>query len=307
MSKRASREASLRKLRPNGPPRERSTPSQPTSPKAGSVITYSSKPVVTIAGTTPIRSAIETMNTRGFRRIPVVNPGNGRLEGVVTARDILDFFGGSGRGLVERKLGGNLLSAFNSPVSSVMRTDIVSIGFNEHIREAIRRMSEKKLGGLPVVDSERRVVGILTERDVILKLSHRLPDKTVGEVMTVGPITVSSNSTVGLAVEKMLRYGFRRLPVIEGGKVVGMITMRSILRYFGGADDWLLQDVLSLPVTRLSFSEFGGASPGTKLSEAVDIMRDRDIGALLVTGLDFELLGIITERDVFDIVAKTYL
>lgn len=296
----------MRKLRPNGPPRERSTPSQPTSPKASSVILYASKPIVTVAETTPLRSAIETMNARGFRRLPVVNPGNGRLMGVVTARDILDFFGGSGRSLVEKKLGGNLMSAFNSPVSSVMRTDIVSIGFNEHIREAIKKMSEKKLGGLPVIDADRKVVGILTERDILFKLSLRLPDKTVGEVMTVGTITISSSSNVGLAIEKMLRYGFRRLPVLEGEKVIGMITMRSILRYFGNADDWLLQDVLSLPVTKLSFSEFGGTSPGTKLSEAVDLMRDRDIGALLVTGPDFDLLGIITERDVFDIVAKTY-
>jgi CBS domain-containing protein len=262
---------------------------------------------VTVAATTPLRSAIETMNDRGFRRLPVVNPGNGKLEGVVTARDILDFFGGSGRDLVERKLGGNLMSAFNYPVSSIMRTDVTSVGFNVHIREAIRRMSDKKLGGLPVIDSDRKMVGILTERDILFKLSYRLPDKTIGEVMTVGPITISSGANVGLAIEKMLRYGFRRLPVLEGDRVIGMVTMRSILRYFGDAKDWSLHDVLSLPVTQLSFSEFGGTSPGTRLTEAVDLMRVRNIGALIVTGPHFDLLGIITERDVFDIIAKTYL
>jgi CBS domain-containing protein len=239
--------------------------------------------------------------------MPVVNPGTGQLEGLVTAREILDFFGGSGRGFIERKFGGNLLAAFNTPVSSAMRTDVVSVGFNERIGEAIGRMGQKKLGGLPVVDADRRVVGILTERDVLFKLSHRLPDKTVGEVMTVGPVTLSSDSAVGLAIEKMLRYGFRRMPVLEDGKVVGMVTMRSILRYFGRPDGWLLEDVLALPVTRLSFSDFGAASPSMMLAEAADLMRDRDVGALLVTGPQFDLLGIFTERDVFDIVAKTYL
>ena len=165
MEIRGSRESSVRKLRPDGPPRERAGRSQPTAPKSGSVILYASRPVVTVAGTTPLRSAIETMNARGFRR----------------------------------------------------------------------------------------------------------------------------------------------MPVLEDGKVVGMVTMRSILRYFGRPDGWLLEDVLALPVTRLSFSDFGAASPSMMLAEAADLMRDRDVGALLVTGPQFDLLGIFTERDVFDIVAKTYL
>jgi CBS domain-containing protein len=306
IGRKGSKESSIRKLRSKGPPRRRTAPSQPTSPRAGSVILYASKPVLTVAETTPIRNVIGTMNERGFRRIPVVNPGKGQLVGLVTARDILDFFGGSGRKLIEERYGGNLLVATNSPISSVMRTDIVSTGFNEPIGEAIRIMSQKKIGGLPVIDSDKKVIGIITERDILFKLSHRIPDMTVGEAMTPNPVTISSDSTVGLALDKMLRYHFRRLPVLQRGELQGMVTMRGIIRYLGRTDNWLLQELLSLPITSLSFSDFGVSSPGMGLADAVDLMRSRDIGALLVTGPESNLLGIFTERDAFNIVAKTY-
>ncbi|MGQ9514406.1 MAG: CBS domain-containing protein [Thermoproteota archaeon] len=226
------RESSLRKLRAEGPQRHKAS-SRPLTPRANSVILYASKLVLKVAETTPIRNVIETMNARGFRRIPVVNPGKGHLVRLVTARDILDFFGGSGRDLIEERYGGNLLIATNSPVSVIMRTEIVSIKANEPIREAVRIMDQKRIGGLPVIDYDRRVVGIITERDILFKLSHRLPEITVGEVMTANPITINSDSSVSLALDKMLRYHFRRLPVLQNGEVQWMVTMRGILRYMG--------------------------------------------------------------------------
>lgn len=99
--------------------------------------------------------------------------------------------------------------------------------------EAVREMNRKGVGALLVMADERPV-GIFTERDVLRRVVDvdRDPELTkVVEVMTPAPVTVPSSTRVEEAMAEMTSRRFRHLPVVEGGEVVGLVSIGDIMRW----------------------------------------------------------------------------
>ena len=101
--------------------------------------------------------------------------------------------------------------------------------------EAIRLMLDRRVGAVGVVDKDRRVAGIFTERDVLRKLalSGRDPEKTpVRDLMTT-PVELATLATgPGEALATMVERHFRHLPVVDGdGKLLGMLSIRHLLEW----------------------------------------------------------------------------
>ena len=99
------------------------------------------------------------------------------------------------------------------------------------VREAIDAMAEKQVGALVVVEGER-VVGIVTERDYARKiaLKERASRKTpVREIMTADVISVRPDQTTEDCMVLMARNRLRHLPVLDDGKLVGMISIRDLV------------------------------------------------------------------------------
>jgi len=109
---------------------------------------------------------------------------------------------------------------------------IWSIGPDEPVLHAIRLMSEKSIGALPVMQGEQ-LLGILSERDyarkVILK-GRSSADTPVSQIMTTPVITVSPDHTVHGCMEIMTDKRIRHLPVVEKNKVVGMISIGDLVK-----------------------------------------------------------------------------
>jgi CBS domain-containing protein len=87
--------------------------------------------------------------------------------------------------------------------------------------------------GCLVVERDGELVGIVTERDVLNKISEKLPlDQPVAEFMTVAPTTIESTESIAYALNTMDLGGYRHLPIIDDdGKAVGIISVRDILRF----------------------------------------------------------------------------
>ena len=112
-------------------------------------------------------------------------------------------------------------------------SDVASVPVEASAADAIRLMLDRHVGAVGVVDSEGRVAGIFTERDVLLKLAlnGRNPEATpVRELMTT-PVELATTSTrPGEALAIMLERHFRHLPVVDNsGKLLGMLSIRNLL------------------------------------------------------------------------------
>jgi CBS domain-containing protein len=115
-------------------------------------------------------------------------------------------------------------------IGNHMSRDLLTVGADERIADAARRMVDRGVGAVLVMDG-KRVAGILTERDVLQAVAEgRVADATVGERMTRHPETVEASESTGHAASLMIHGGFRHLPVTDGGSVVGIVSIRDLMR-----------------------------------------------------------------------------
>jgi CBS domain-containing protein len=112
----------------------------------------------------------------------------------------------------------------------VMRTDYISVEPQDTLGEVAERMVDGKSGSAIVKDFGR-MVGILTERDMLKAMAGRVhtSEARVREWMTADPITASPETTTDEAAQTMLENGFRHLPVMERGAVVGVVSLRRVV------------------------------------------------------------------------------
>lgn len=113
--------------------------------------------------------------------------------------------------------------------SEIMTASPVTISPEALVGDAARVMAEKGIGSLVVVE-RGAPVGILTERDLVVKvLAKDNGHCPVRDVMTSPVVTIRPETDVFEATRKMLKFGIRRLPVVDGSRLVGIVTERDLL------------------------------------------------------------------------------
>jgi len=114
--------------------------------------------------------------------------------------------------------------------SAHMSRDLLTVSPQVPLTEVAKRMVSRDVGAVMVVD-DGRLVGILTERDVLRAVAAGLDDSTlVSDCMTKDPDTLESDETTRQAATLMIHGGFRHLPIMEGDQVVGMLSIRDLMR-----------------------------------------------------------------------------
>ncbi len=119
-------------------------------------------------------------------------------------------------------------------VREVMSTDLVTVDPAVNVTGAAHAMATGRVGSALVLEGGS-LVGVFTERDILRAMSH-FPSadaakvSSVSQWMTRDPVTIGPDASVGEALDLMLSGGFRHLPVMEGGAVVGVVSMRDLAR-----------------------------------------------------------------------------
>jgi len=121
---------------------------------------------------------------------------------------------------------------FDQPVKSVMqRQKLLTAPPDTVVSQAAKLMASKNAGAVMVVEVDR-LIGIITERDIAYRVVARgLDARTtrIADVMTPAPETVDPDKPFGYALLRMHERGFRHLPVIRDGKVIGIVSARSAM------------------------------------------------------------------------------
>ncbi|QDT86142.1 CBS domain-containing protein [Gimesia chilikensis] len=104
---------------------------------------------------------------------------------------------------------------------------------NESVQVAAERMNSRNVGTLIVLDEESHPIGMLTDRDLALRVVGKGRDAietTIADIMTRFPCSISEDTSIEAALTKMRSGGFRRLPVVDQeGKLIGVLTLDDIL------------------------------------------------------------------------------
>ncbi len=98
----------------------------------------------------------------------------------------------------------------------------------------LKKMVDEMIGCVMVVDAGGKLVGIFSERDALMKVNadaQKLADRPISQFMTTDPVTLEANDKIAFALHKMNVGGYRHVPILFGGKLAGVISIRDILRY----------------------------------------------------------------------------
>ena len=118
-------------------------------------------------------------------------------------------------------------------VQDVMARNPISVEVTEPVSAATRLMRERNIGSIPVQDAKGRLRGMLTDRDIVLRCvaAGRDPAKLESaEIMSTGAVTAAPGEDVTAALARMRSEQVRRLPVVEGETLVGMLSIADVAR-----------------------------------------------------------------------------
>jgi len=271
--------------------------------RASDVVGVASPDVVTVPPTTTIMGAIKTMTFYGFSRLPIADPGTKRLIGFVTSVDVVDFLGGGLRhNLLREKYGGNIFTAINADITEIMSTNLTYASDKASLNDVLKLMYEKNVGGLPIVDEDTRIKAIITEEDFVRFCRGLDTGLCVEAFMSPNVVTAPAQTTIEKMTRMIIQKGFRRMPVVQEGVLMGMVTASDIMKYLGSGDAFEkvvtgdIGEVMNQPIKSLIKRSLLATEKKADLGHAARKMMDNDIGSLPVMDKG-SLVGILTERD----------
>ena len=112
--------------------------------------------------------------------------------------------------------------------------DVLTIAPTANLSEAVKLLAERRIGAVIVTGPDDRVAGILSERDIVRTLAARGPqalDDNVAAVMTRKVTTCTEADTIAAIMERMTAGKFRHMPVVDQGKLAGVISIGDVVKY----------------------------------------------------------------------------
>lgn len=114
---------------------------------------------------------------------------------------------------------------------AIMTPNLLTVRPEASIEEAIELLLKQQISGLPVIDGDDRLVGLITEFALLaVAYDRRVKNHTVGQHMTRELITVDVDDPISLVADLCIVHRVRRVPVLESGRLVGIIARRDVLR-----------------------------------------------------------------------------
>jgi CBS domain-containing protein len=161
-------------------------------------------------------------------------------------------------------------------VEDVMTRNVRTVRAESSLKDVAELLSRHGIGGMPVVDGDGEPLGVVTKADIVIKERAEVPRprhwwqsgngaaervlskvhaRTAGEAMSAPAVTIDPIMPLGIAAEKMLAQGVNRLPVVQRGKLVGIVARHDLVSAFARGDAELAHEIRSEALSELSWPE----------------------------------------------------
>jgi len=107
------------------------------------------------------------------------------------------------------------------------------VGVNDSIIDASKKLQKLNIGAMPICGEDDRLKGMLTDRDIVIKVlaEGRDPNTvTAGELGEGKPVTIGADDDINLLIDTMAKHKVRRLPVIDGHKLIGIVSQADVAK-----------------------------------------------------------------------------
>ena len=134
-------------------------------------------------------------------------------------------------------------------VRDVMASPVVTVAPGAALKEVASLLVERRINAVPVVDAGDRLIGIVSEADLLsletgqVAAAGGTPPHSAGEVMRQSVYTLTGDTEATAAARLMLRHRLKSVPVVDGDRVVGMVTRRDLLRLIARSDEDIRADL----------------------------------------------------------------
>ena len=149
-------------------------------------------------------------------------------------------------------------------VRDLMTADVITVGSGTSLKEVASILAERRISGLPVVDGAGGVLGVVSESDIVQKEAAAQPQargllrwfhgdggdprakleaRTAGEAMTSPALTIGADRAVAEAAALMVEKGVKRLPVVAGERLTGIVTRADLVRAFLRTDEQIAREI----------------------------------------------------------------
>ena len=256
-----------------------------------------SEDIITIDKDQNLSDALKLLRKHNVSRLPVIN--NKELVGIISERDIAAKLGSSKY---------ESMPASRLHISSVMVKDVFTVPETMQLGEVAKLMLDNGIGSVPVM-CEDKMVGIVSKADfVTLAVGIAFDKITVKEIMTKDLIVVSPTERLVHARRQMMEGHVGRLPVVDDGNLVGMLTSKDLMRAFIDFRKHVPEKYQKSQIKEVLIEDIMSSNPiftskDATISEVAKIMIETGYNGLPVVD-DNKVVGIITQTDILRLIEK---
>ena len=255
-----------------------------------------------------VLTASMLMHRRNFRHLPVVDEA-GKAMGIISAQDIIDSL----NFVLSRPdvSTAEVLDSLDIPVERIMVFNSICVEPGDGLAEITKKLTFHNLGGMPVVDEQGVVHGIITLRDLVSLMGTSSDEigVPVSEIMNTNIVTIPQDAYLSTAVRLMSENRVRRLPVLAAGEKTpkGILSNKDALGHVsrfaprttveGGAAAWSVPMKFDVPISEFMTRDVITVSKDDDIRLAASKMMIFGIGGLVVDDAPTGNVALITERD----------
>ena len=257
-----------------------------------------SEDIITVDKDQNLSDALKLLRKNNVSRLPVTN--NKELVGIISERDIAAKLGSSKY---------ESMPASRLHISSVMVKDVFTVPETMQLDEVAKLMLDNGIGSVPVMNDEDKMSGIVSKADfVTLAVGIAFEKVTVKEIMTKDLIVVSPTDRLVHARRQMIESHVGRVPVVDDGKLVGMVTSKDLMRAFIDFRKKVPEKYQKSQIKEVLVEDIMSTNPlvvakEDSISDVAKIMIETGYNGLPVVEND-KVIGIITQTDILRLISK---